>query len=107
MTIYATRDGTAWEPTYLTAIDGGTCIGCGRCYKVCSRDVMHLYGLDGDNNMLGKVSGDDDDDDDFDGELVRKIMVLDNGGSCIGCGACNRVCPKNCQTHVKSSELTT
>ena len=34
-----------------------------------------------------------------DGELVRKIMVLDNQGACIDCGACARVCPKACQTH--------
>ncbi|RWO03172.1 MAG: ferredoxin, partial [Mesorhizobium sp.] len=24
---------------------------------------------------------------------------------CIGCGACGRVCPKNCQTHVAADEL--
>ncbi|RVB44251.1 ferredoxin, partial [Mesorhizobium sp. M7A.F.Ca.CA.004.05.1.1] len=26
---------------------------------------------------------------------------------CIGCGACGRVCPKNCQTHVAADELAT
>jgi Nif-specific ferredoxin III len=103
MSIYATRDGTAWEPAYITEIDPKTCIGCGRCFKVCSRDVMHLYGLDEAGTVLGKVT--EDDDDDFDGELNRKIMMLDNAGACIGCGACNRVCPKDCQTHVKASEL--
>ncbi|RWG55385.1 MAG: ferredoxin, partial [Mesorhizobium sp.] len=24
-----------------------------------------------------------------------------------GCGACGRVCPKNCQTHVAADELAT
>ncbi len=93
-----TRDGSDWTPVYLTSIDADTCIGCGRCYKVCSRDVMHLYGVDEDGEVLGKVT--EDDDDDFDGELNRKIMVVDNAGACIGCGACSRVCPKDCQTHV-------
>ncbi len=44
-----------WMPEYLVSIDGGTCIGCGRCYKVCSRDVMHLHGVDDEGEVLGKV----------------------------------------------------
>jgi Nif-specific ferredoxin III len=93
-----TRDGTAWVPEFLTKIDAAKCIGCGRCYKVCSRDVMHLHGVDEDGKVLGPVT--QDDEDDFDGELNRKIMIVDNSGACVGCGACSRVCPKDCQTHV-------
>ena len=77
----------------------GKCIGCGRCYKVCSRDVMHLHGVDERRRRCWARSTEDDDDD-FDGELNRKIMIVDNAGACVGCGACSRVCPKDCRTHV-------
>lgn len=87
-----TRDGRSWNPNYLLGIDGGTCIGCGRCYKVCGREVMTLKGI---NDEGGIVELDDDDED----EIERKVMVMSDSGACIGCGACARVCPTNCQTH--------
>ena len=85
-----TRDGRAWKPSYLLAIDPETCIGCGRCFKVCGRDVMTLQGLTEDGDLVGL-----DDDD----EILRKVMTVTDHGACIGCGACARVCGKNCQTH--------
>ncbi|MGD0675174.1 MAG: ferredoxin III, nif-specific [Polyangiaceae bacterium] len=86
-----TRDGRPWTPAYLLAIDVKTCIGCGRCFKVCGRNVMTLKGV-GDEGQL--VSLDDEDED-----LERKVMAMDDAGACIGCGACARVCPTSCQTH--------
>ncbi|MGZ8324451.1 MAG: ferredoxin III, nif-specific [Rhodoplanes sp.] len=96
--MFTTRDGTPWEPAYLTAIDGERCIGCGRCYKVCARGVLMLMGVNEDDELIAC-------NDDGDEEFERKLMVLDQPGNCIGCGACARVCPKNCQTHVGAGAL--
>lgn len=102
---FRTRDGSPYMPLYLTDINTETCIGCGRCFKVCPQGVMALYGVNDDGDILGIVT--DDDDDDFDGDLNRKIMKVENAGACIGCNACARVCPKNCQTHVPADRLPT
>jgi len=85
-----TRDGRNWDPQYLLSIDVKTCIGCGRCFKVCGRGVMTLVGIDDEGNVV-----DLEDDDD----IERKVMSLQDDGACIGCGACARVCPTNAQTH--------
>ncbi|WFU31611.1 ferredoxin III, nif-specific [Bradyrhizobium brasilense] len=89
---FATRDGRDWTPDYLISIDASKCIGCGRCFKVCGRDVMTLKGINEEGELV-------DLDEDEDGEIEKKIMVLNDHGACIGCGACARVCPANCQTH--------
>ena len=56
----ATRDGRDWKPEFLMAIDAKKCIGCGRCYKVCGREVMTLKGINEDGEF---VELDDDEDD--------------------------------------------
>lgn len=82
-----TRGGTAYTPTFVTALDQKTCIGCGRCYKVCPRDVFELVDRD-----------EDEMDEDLDDDQMS-VMSLKNALDCIGCGSCARVCPKNCHTH--------
>ncbi len=85
-----TQGGLTWEPQFARAIDKDKCIGCGRCFKVCGRNVLFLQGLNEDGEFV-----DEDDDDD----IERKVMTIANPQNCIGCQACSRICPKNCYTH--------
>ncbi|WP_456727187.1 ferredoxin III, nif-specific [Bradyrhizobium sp. USDA 3397] len=87
-----TRGGRDWTPNYLNSIDATKCIGCGRCFKVCGRNVMTLKGISEEGELV-------DLEDDENDEIEKKIMVINDKGACIGCGACARVCPTNCQTH--------
>lgn len=88
-----TRGGKPWTPAFIVDLNQKLCIGCGRCYKVCPRDVFEL--VDRDDLDL-----DDDDDfgDDFD-EAPGMVMNLKDALDCIGCESCSRVCPKACLTH--------
>lgn len=88
-----TRGGVPWTPAFIYALDQNKCIGCGRCFKVCPRDVFDL--IDRDELDLGD---DDDFDDDFE-EAPGMVMNLKNAMDCIGCEACSRVCPKGCLSH--------
>ncbi|MDG4554439.1 MAG: ferredoxin III, nif-specific [Candidatus Competibacter sp.] len=88
-----TRGGTAWVPQFAVALDEGKCIGCGRCYKVCPRDVLTIV-----QRAVDDVDFDDDDDDDDD-DSDNSFMTLTNPMDCIGCEACSRVCPKACFSH--------
>jgi Nif-specific ferredoxin III len=93
-----TRDGTNWTPQYLTAIDEKVCIGCGRCYKVCGRNVMTLKAVNDEGELINL-------EDDEDEEFEKKVMAMNLAGLCVGCGACARVCPTNCQTHTAADVL--
>ncbi|MFD2112422.1 ferredoxin III, nif-specific [Thiorhodococcus fuscus] len=93
-----TRGGVEWTPSFVIALNQGKCIGCGRCYKVCPRNVFEL---------IDREDLDDDDfedmDDDFDDEAPGMVMNLKDTLDCIGCEACSRVCPKGCLTHEPSA----
>lgn len=93
-----TLGGTVWTPQFVTELNESTCIGCGRCYKVCPRDVLEIVQRGMDDVEL---DDDDDDDDDFDDDddSDNSYMTLANPKDCIGCEACSRVCPKQCFTH--------
>lgn len=90
-----TRGGTEWTPTFVTALNQTTCIGCGRCYKVCPRDVFELI------ERSEALGGDDDSYDEDDDNMM--VMSIANALDCIGCQACAKVCPKNCHTHAPVS----
>ena len=81
-----TRGGSEWTPQFVTALAQDKCIGCGRCYKVCPRNVLDLV----------ERELDDDSDDEDDNMMVTSLA---NPLDCIGCGSCGRVCPKDCYTY--------
>lgn len=95
-----TRGGVEWTPAFITDLNQGTCIGCGRCFKVCPRDVFELVDREDLDLELEADDYDDygDDDDDFSDD-TSMVMSLKNLLDCIGCQACSRVCPKKCLTH--------
>lgn len=87
-----TLGGSPWIPSFVQSINQVNCIGCGRCYKVCPRQVLTLA-------ERSEVLGDDYDEfDDLD-EDNAMVMSIANALDCIGCEACSRVCPKKCFTH--------
>ncbi|WP_409422487.1 ferredoxin III, nif-specific [Pseudaeromonas sp. ZJS20] len=87
-----TRGGSSWTPQFVTAVDPESCIGCGRCYKVCSRNVFSLV------DRADLVEDEDDEMDD-----VMMVMTVANADDCIGCEACSRVCPKGCHSYSSAS----
>ncbi|PWV59018.1 ferredoxin III, nif-specific [Plasticicumulans acidivorans] len=82
-----TRGGSEWTPAFVVDLNQKTCIGCGRCFKVCPRDVFDLVERE-----------EDELDEDLDEDQMM-VMSIKDAMDCIGCGACFRVCPKGCHTH--------
>jgi Nif-specific ferredoxin III len=94
-----TLGGVEWTPEFIMELDQANCIGCGRCFKVCPRDVFDLVereDSDDDDDY------DDDDDDGFSDD-TSMVMSLKNKLDCIGCKACSKVCPKTCMSHAPSA----
>lgn len=91
-----TLGGVEWTPEFIMELDQSNCIGCGRCFKVCPRDVFDL---------VEREASDDDDDDDDDGfsDDTSMVMSLKNKLDCIGCKSCSKVCPKTCMSHAPSA----
>ena len=87
-------DGRSWTPKFVQSIDQEKCIGCGRCYRVCGREVLQLAGIDEDGEMIMLELGEDDDE-----EYEKKVMTVSNQLNCVGCEACAKICPKQCYTH--------
>lgn len=72
-----TKGGKDWTPTFIEAIDAENCIGCGRCYKACSRKVLGPLDLEDEET-----------------ESLRMVMTVVDDAGCIGCVACGVTCPK-------------
>ncbi len=87
--------GKVWTPKFVGEIDQEKCIGCGRCYKVCGREVLEMVGINEDGEMVRLAGSDEDDEDEYD----KKVMSIANVENCVGCEACAKICPKQCYTH--------
>jgi len=88
MSANMTCGGREWIPALVREVNQEEWIGCGRCYKVCGRNVLQL---------IDKPF--DEDDDEFGDDMGNKVMFIADRDDCIGCGACARACVKQCYRH--------
>jgi Nif-specific ferredoxin III len=85
-------DGREWVPNFVVEIDQEKCIGCGRCFRACGRQVLTLMGVTDEGEL---VALEDDEDDEYE----KKVMSISDIDDCVGCEACSRNCSKKCITH--------
>lgn len=90
--------GGTWTPRFVAELNQDKCIGCGRCFRVCGRDVLQLIGIDEDGERVA-LDPDGDDDDEYE----KKVMTIAHAGNCVGCEACAKICPKKCYTHAAAA----
>ena len=72
-----TKNGKEWTPDFIKTLNKDLCIGCGRCYKACTMDVLTYEEVDSEDS-------------------AKAYMTIATAGNCIGCQACGRTCPKKC-----------
>ena len=87
--------GETWTPRFARAIDQNKCIGCGRCFRVCGRDVLQMAGVDEEGELIAMEWGEDEDDCEYE----KRVMTIAHPENCVGCEACSKICPKKCYTH--------
>lgn len=90
--------GGLWTPQFVADLNQEKCIGCGRCTKVCSREVLELVGIDEEGEQI-VIDPDSDEDEEYE----KKVMTIANKENCIGCMACAKICPKKCYSHAPAS----
>lgn len=86
--------GESWVPQFVASINQEKCIGCGRCFKVCARNVLALIGLTEEGEYV-PLDVDEEDDEEYE----KKVMSIAHKENCIGCEACSNICPKKCYSH--------
>ena len=81
--------GVLWTPKFISSINQEKCIGCGRCFKTCARDVLQLMAV---NDEGGLFAIDADDDEEYD----KQVMSIAHPENCVGCESCNNNCARGC-----------
>ena len=72
-----TASGGVWTPTFVVSSNINNCGCCGKCFKICGREVFQYIEHPNSDDLCG-----------------AKVMTVAHPENCIGCGACARGCPK-------------